>query len=196
MLPSSNLQEARDVSWRDPPGSTWFKGTGSQNRMLEHAARHGHKFMAARDYEANDGGIVKMYASYPLCEDFVAKTLHRTEAKHFYELIAGGAPCKLYFDIEWEGPPDPEKASQVVHRLVKKFRSYTHVRIPVICMLCLQKDYQTILEKPLILDSALLDFVARPSRPPRSPGRNNTKQSSPETPCMEIISGSSSTTQI
>jgi hypothetical protein len=175
MLPSSNLQEARDASRRDPPGSTWFKGEGSQNRMLEHAARHGHKFMAARDYEANDGRIVKMYASYPSCEDFVAKTLHRTEAKHFYELISGGAPCKLYFDVEWEGPPDPEKASQVVHCLVKKLRSYTHVRIPVICMFACRKSLPNYLGKTTDSVIPRIGFCGTPFAPPSQPWQKQHK---------------------
>lgn len=132
MLSSSTSQEASEGSWQDPPGSTWFRGRrdgkGPQDQMFERAKHHSHKFMAAFDYMANDGRVVKMYASYPTCEDFVTHTLLKTEKRHFYELIPEETPCKLYLDVEWIGPPDPEKASQVLRHLVNELEAYTQVR--------------------------------------------------------------------
>ncbi len=100
----------------DPPGAKWFKknldGKGLQEQMFDYAKEHGHDFMVALDYLEQKPGI-KMYASYPGCEDFLRNTLYKTEDRHFYELIPEGKPCKLYLDVEWEGPEDPEK--RVIH---------------------------------------------------------------------------------
>jgi hypothetical protein len=110
--PLSDSQEARYASREngtcvDPAGSTWFKARiadkGPQEQMFEHAKQHNHRFMAAFDYSANDGRVVKMYASYPTCEDFVRDTLLKTDRRHFYELIREETPCKLYLDVEWVG---------------------------------------------------------------------------------------------
>ena len=132
MLPSSTSPEAHKGPLHDPPGSTWFRGKKDskrpQDQMFERAKQHSHNFMAAFDYVANDGRIVKMYASFPSCEDFVRHTLLKTERKHFYELIPEGTPCKLYLDVEWIGPLDPEKAAQVLQHLVNELEAYTQVR--------------------------------------------------------------------
>jgi hypothetical protein len=122
----------------DPPGSTWFKarnaGRGPQEQMLEHAKQHNNKFMAAFDYAANDGRrVVKMYASYPTCEDFVAVALLKTERKHFYELIPEETPCKLYLDVEWTGTYGQDEALQVVHPLVDELKAFARVRVAAEC---------------------------------------------------------------
>lgn len=97
--------------------------------MFEHARQHGHKFMAAFDRERSDGDIVKMYASYATCEEFVMGTLLKAGIKHFYELIREGTPCKLYLDLEWKGPSDPETAYGIIHNVVNELKAYTKVRI-------------------------------------------------------------------
>jgi len=113
----------------DPPGAKWFKkkvdGKGPQEQMFDYAKAHGHDFMVAFDYLEQKPGI-KMYASYPGCEDFLRNTLYKTEDRHFYELITEGKPCKLYLDVEWEGPEDPEK--RVIHHLVSQLKAYVKVR--------------------------------------------------------------------
>jgi hypothetical protein len=135
-LSSSDLPDAGDASrqgkkWRDPPGSTWFKATLNGKRpleqMLEHAKQHDHKFKAAFNYRPHDN-VVKMFASYPTWEDFVSNTLLKanTENRHFYEVIPETEPCKLYLDVEWKGPADPEGI--VLHHLVEKLLIYVKVR--------------------------------------------------------------------
>lgn len=89
--------------------------------------------MVAFDYSASDGRVVKMYASYPTCEDFVNDTLLKTERKHFYELIPEEMPCKLYLDVEWIGTHGPEKAVEVVHHLIEGLKAFAQVRIIVKC---------------------------------------------------------------
>ncbi len=134
-----------------------WEALGSRERVTARDLRNRclsmqNRFMATFDYEASNGLIVKKYASYPACKDFIAKTLCKTEVKYFYKLIPEAEPCKLYLDVEQTGSPDPEKASsQVVHHLVKVLSSYTHVRTPIIACLLAGKVCQTIWEKPQIL---------------------------------------------
>lgn len=113
----------------DPPGAKWFKkkvdGKGPQEQMFDYAKQRQHEFMVAFDY-LEEKPAIKMYASYPRCEDFLRNTLHKTEDRHFYELIPEGKPCKLYLDVEWEGPEDPEK--RVIHHLVGQLKAYVKVR--------------------------------------------------------------------
>jgi hypothetical protein len=141
----ANFPEAHDAfqpgkMCPDPQGSAWFKariaGKGPQEQMFEHAKQHNHKFMAAFDYSANDGRVVKMYASYPTCEDFVTGSLLKTDRKHFYELIPEKTPCKLYLDVEWIGMHSQEEAVQVVHCLVEELKAFTQVRITVEMLYC------------------------------------------------------------
>ena len=144
----TGFQEAHDAfqpgqMCPEPPGSTWFKariaGKGPQEQMFEHAKQNDHKFMAAFDYAAHDGQrVVKMYASYPSCEDFVRGSLLKTDRKHFYELIPEETPCKLYLDVEWIGTHSQEEAVQVVHCLVEELKAFTQVRA------CCTDAYQKI----------------------------------------------------
>jgi hypothetical protein len=135
------LQDAHAVPQRpgkvlpDPPGrNTWFKkkvdGKRPQEQMFEYAKQHNHQFMVAFDYLVDRPGF-KMYASYPGYEDFLRNTLYKTEDRHFYELIQEGKPCKLYLDVEWKGPEDPEK--RVIHNLVDELNAYVKVRRIMLC---------------------------------------------------------------
>lgn len=141
VLPPSGLQEEvhgaslpRRMPCPDPPGGgTWFRARigakGPQDQMLEHARRHNHKFKVASDYiPVGYDKPVKMFASYPSWEDFIKDELLKTDPqnRHYYEVITEGEPCKLYLDVEWEGPADPERT--VLHHLVDELTVYVKVR--------------------------------------------------------------------
>ena len=139
VLPPSDVQEARGaqqmgrVQRPDPPGGTWIKARsgvmGPQDQMFEHARLHNHRFKAAFDYlPYGHDRVVKMFASYLSWQDFVRDTLLKEEPqnRHFYEVIPEGEPCKLYLDVEWIGPADPEKV--LLHHLIDELIAYVKVR--------------------------------------------------------------------
>lgn len=93
----------------EPPGAPWVKGAnkdgvGPLKQVLDRASCQGHAFVAASDRWAPvAGACVKMYASYPGTRAFLTNTLLHSTARFLYEVIPPGAPCKLYWDIEWVG---------------------------------------------------------------------------------------------
>jgi hypothetical protein len=101
--------------------------------MFEHARKHTHKFKAAFDCVwPEQNKVVKMFGSYASWEDFRDDLLEaKPENRHFYEIISPEEPSKLYLDVEWIGPADPERTR--FRHLINELVAYIKVRCFPIC---------------------------------------------------------------
>lgn len=76
-------------------GFEWFRGRGSQNKMLKRSKEMKHNFIFAKDEENNS----KQYSSYCSGEEFM-EIYRSLEKRNFYEITPDDSALFEYYDID------------------------------------------------------------------------------------------------
>ena len=103
-----------------PDGGQWF-GTQASLLAARRTLASGSGFLIGWDKDSKKGS--KVYGLYQDASSFFRKLSENPPDKRYgYELISENTLCKLYADIEWEGPND-EKHTKI-QWIVLKLREY------------------------------------------------------------------------
>ena len=105
-----------------PAGGLWFSRQASMFEAKEKVLPGG-GFLVAWDKDGARKQASKIYGLYPDATTFYQNLLQNpVDKRHGYELIPENSPCKLYADVEWEGPAD--ESHQKIYWILNKLRDY------------------------------------------------------------------------